>query len=438
MGIFSNQLESDIERATSDTLVAGSEDIETSLAVCDAIRSKQVSSKETINLFKRRLCHKNSNVHLLTLQLMDFCAKNGGSHFLTELSSPSFTQFLHEYIKSPQCHFQVREKGLICIQLWGLGFASKPELQSMVKLYEALKSEGFSFPKEPDISSDFFESQTPPDWGDSDVCMRCRSSFTLTNRKHHCRQCGETYCNSCSSNTKPLPHLGIAKPVRVCDGCYERSSKSLSRIIQRHSSSQHEDPELSLAIQLSLQEEFSRLHEPDDDPQLAVAIAASLKDTMNLNTSPITQSSNLTSSERFLVQQFCDMVQHASYSSGQATSELKSLYTQVYPYQAKLQRDLDSFQLELNKWSSLYSSYMTALYQYENPPVASVQVNNNPTHEQYHYSQPVQFIPSIQSHVYNQSQIDQPIHHSQQSQPIQSNQSQQQSQPDEDQPLIQF
>lgn len=55
---------------------------------------------------------------------------------------------------------------------------------------------------------------------DTDVvqCNGCQSSFSLTNRKHHCRNCGNIFCNDCSS--KQANMSGYKKPQRVCDGCF--------------------------------------------------------------------------------------------------------------------------------------------------------------------------------------------------------------------------
>ncbi|XP_041485704.1 RUN and FYVE domain-containing protein 2-like isoform X1 [Lytechinus variegatus] len=54
---------------------------------------------------------------------------------------------------------------------------------------------------------------------DKDVknCMTCDKPFSVSRRKHHCRNCGGIYCGLCSDNLMPLP--SSAKPVRVCDNC---------------------------------------------------------------------------------------------------------------------------------------------------------------------------------------------------------------------------
>lgn len=42
--------------------------------------------------------------------------------------------------------------------------------------------------------------------------------FSRVRLQHHCRNCGEIFCNSCSDNELPLP--ASPKPVRVCDTCH--------------------------------------------------------------------------------------------------------------------------------------------------------------------------------------------------------------------------
>ncbi|KAJ0003003.1 hypothetical protein NQD34_008152 [Periophthalmus magnuspinnatus] len=61
-------------------------------------------------------------------------------------------------------------------------------------------------------------------------CKQCLKEFSISRRKHHCRNCGDIYCNSCSSNELALP--SYPRPVRVCDMCHslllERSNSSNS------------------------------------------------------------------------------------------------------------------------------------------------------------------------------------------------------------------
>ncbi|XP_070530501.1 zinc finger FYVE domain-containing protein 1 isoform X2 [Cardiocondyla obscurior] len=59
-------------------------------------------------------------------------------------------------------------------------------------------------------------------------CYQCKLLFSLTDDKHHCRDCGEGFCNQCSSKTKCVPYRNWFSPVRVCDACYERDTNCSS------------------------------------------------------------------------------------------------------------------------------------------------------------------------------------------------------------------
>ncbi|KAL1725296.1 vacuolar sorting-associated protein Vps27 [Schizophyllum commune] len=317
----SSQLDDAIEKATSELLPAGSEDIALNLEICDQIRSKAVPAKDAMKSLKARLNHKNPNVQLLALGLTDVCVKNGGDHFLAEVASREFMDNLVSILKMPTLNNDVKTAILRYIQNWAIAFEGKAALSYVGTIYKQLQNEGFAFPpKDPALATTaMVDTQTAPEWIDSDVCLRCRTPFTFTNRKHHCRNCGQVFDQQCSSKTMALPHFGIAQEVRVCDGCYNKLRKRGDKT-HRHSQSLHAhrsraaqdiaDAELQRAIQLSLEEvgaagarrpgyvpaqpsQPSGWSEPpivdrasrpsaayadDDDPDLRAAIEASLRE----------------------------------------------------------------------------------------------------------------------------------------------------------------
>ncbi|KAG0213948.1 Vacuolar protein-sorting-associated protein 27 [Mortierella sp. GBA30] len=318
-----------VDKATSENLPAGTDDLALNLEICDQIRSKQVSSKDAVKALKRRIGHKNPNVQLLALGLTDVCVKNGGQHFLVEIAAREFVDNLTSILKAPNCSLDVRNRILGLIQTWGKLFRGKQGLGYVCDTYMILQHEGYQFPPADNVGAALVETQAPPDWTDSDVCTRCRATFTLTNRKHHCRACGSTYCGQCSSKTMSLPHLGVTQEVRVCDGCWikkkmsnnsaivqdtfglggpaelvpsvKKSAPSATAVATASSSNAvNEDEDLRKAIELSLKEANSRPgysapaakhqdtapvknvtggQEEEDDADLLAAIEASLKES---------------------------------------------------------------------------------------------------------------------------------------------------------------
>ncbi|KAI8917099.1 hypothetical protein DFJ77DRAFT_333527 [Powellomyces hirtus] len=309
--LFSNPLDELVDRATSENLPVGTDDIVLNLDIADKVKAKEVTPKQATQSLKRRLNHKNPNVQILALKLTDTCVKNSGHHFVQEVASREFIDNLVSIARAPiGTNPDVRHKILASIQSWGLAFKSKADLRYVTDVYESLKREGVTFPpiERSESSAAMIETTTAPEWTDSDVCMRCRTQFTTFNRKHHCRNCGQTFCGQCSSKQIALAHLGIVQDVRVCDGCHAKlSSKSApsTPTLPRHKTdsgvaypnsdlARKEEDDLQKALALSLSTSKSsdskrpaakpraepkrqtRVEEDDDD--LKAAIAASLQD----------------------------------------------------------------------------------------------------------------------------------------------------------------
>lgn len=216
------------------------------------------------------------------------------------------------------CTPEVKAKMLEVIQTWATAFEGMSQLSYVQDVYNRLRNEGHDFPPRTRITSSFVDSSAvssslfprirqellltlivqPPEWTDSDVCMRCRTAFTFTNRKHHCRNCGSVFCGSCSSKNLPLPDLGIVQPVRVCDGCHIKLTEKKASVIKANTHrSYHGDVHKHQSFRnkppaQSMQPRNARV-EDDDDEDLKMALKMSLDEVKGTGRSGYISQSQL-------------------------------------------------------------------------------------------------------------------------------------------------
>ncbi|ULT96640.1 hypothetical protein L3Y34_004892 [Caenorhabditis briggsae] len=216
-----------LEQATDSTLVEPN--WEGIIACTDMIRSGEVPAKPSLQAIRKRLQHENPHVVNHTLLVLDACVKNCGHKVHAEVATREFMEDFKNLVTENK-YDEVKNKSLEMLQCWATAFANKPEYKMVVDTHNLMKLAGFDFPslKEADA---MFMAQVAPEWADGPECYRCRSIFTVFTRKHHCRACGQIFCDKCSSREMALPQFGIEKEVRVCETCYE---KKVAEIKERY------------------------------------------------------------------------------------------------------------------------------------------------------------------------------------------------------------
>lgn len=154
-------LELKINEATSESIPNGELDLAIALEITDLIRSKKIPPKQCMRSLKKRLTttHSNPNLLTLTLKLVDLCVKNGGYHFLVELSSKEFIDYLVDYIF--KIHYNTKDSYVIeneakykvgsfilsLIKDWTLVFENQTQLNYVERSYHQLMNQGYEFPE---------------------------------------------------------------------------------------------------------------------------------------------------------------------------------------------------------------------------------------------------------------------------------------------------
>ncbi|XP_071445048.1 hepatocyte growth factor-regulated tyrosine kinase substrate [Hetaerina americana] len=193
------------------------------LELCDLIRQNDCQPKYALAAIKKKLTNTNPHVAMFGLQVLESCVKNCGTPIHDEIATKQFMEQLKELVKSSS-NENFKNKVLELIQAWASAFRNSAKYRAVQDTVNIMKAEGYKFPtlKESDA---MFSADTAPEWENGVCCHRCRVPFSVMQRKHHCRACGQVFCNQCSSKTSTLPKFGIEKEVRVCEACYEKVNK---------------------------------------------------------------------------------------------------------------------------------------------------------------------------------------------------------------------
>ena len=217
-----SQFEKVFDKATSNLLLEP--DLDSMLQLCDMIRGGDVKPKDACLLIKTRVLEeKNPHVQLFSITVLDIVMKNCGEAVHSEVITESFLERIKDLVKSTSSE-NVKSKLLEMIQAWGVGFKDNSDLKIASNLYNVMKVEGYKFPPITETTGTF-KTEKAPTWSDGNECSKCKTEFSLIQRKHHCRACGKIFCNKCSNKQAIIPQFGIEKEVRVCDACYNKLSK---------------------------------------------------------------------------------------------------------------------------------------------------------------------------------------------------------------------
>lgn len=270
-----------LDKATDSTLI--DPNWEGIFDCVDVIRSGEAPLKQAVASIRKRYRNENPHVAHHALLVLEACMKNCGAKFHAEVATKDFMEEFKNLSIDSNAD-KVKNKMLELLQCWSIAFRNKPEYKIVVDTHNLMKFSGFDFPKVSEADA-MFVAESAPEWVDGDECFRCRTSFGLLTRKHHCRACGQIFCDKCSGKQSYLPQYGIEKAVRVCDGCYEKTPliknkanvTETSSLLPAHQSAAVKVEKLSPAASKKTgeQRENDLKQAEEDELNLALAISQS-------------------------------------------------------------------------------------------------------------------------------------------------------------------
>ncbi|XP_017858286.1 PREDICTED: hepatocyte growth factor-regulated tyrosine kinase substrate [Drosophila arizonae] len=274
--MFRSSFDKNLENATSHLRLEP--DWPSILLICDEINQKDVTPKNAFAAIKKKMNSPNPHSACYSLLVLESIVKNCGAPVHEEVFTKENCEMFSSFLEQTP-HENVRQKMLELVQTWAYAFRSSDKYQAIKDTMTILKAKGHTFPELKEADA-MFTADTAPNWADGRVCHRCRVEFTFTNRKHHCRNCGQVFCGQCTAKQCPLPKYGIEKDVRVCDGCFMALQRPAGAKSSARGSADSDLPaeylnsSLSQQVQTPARKSEQELKE-EEELQLALALSQS-------------------------------------------------------------------------------------------------------------------------------------------------------------------
>ncbi|KAK4290957.1 hypothetical protein Pmani_036175 [Petrolisthes manimaculis] len=108
--------------------------------------------------------------------------------------------------------------------------AGRQVLEGVAAIGSAIST--ISSPPAKVVSSWLTNQVNPVYWKPNHLCTHCKICREALDTIHHCRKCGDGFCDVCSQRRMQVPELGWGEePVRVCTDCFNaRNSSSTSSV----------------------------------------------------------------------------------------------------------------------------------------------------------------------------------------------------------------
>ncbi|THH17854.1 hypothetical protein EW146_g3060 [Bondarzewia mesenterica] len=149
----SNPYDDIVVKTTDENLT--SENWELIMNLCDKVQDEgEQGARNVIAAILKRLAHRNPNVQLYSLALVEALSKNCTIELHREIASRAFTQALEKLITDRMTHDKVRRKALSLIAMWVAEFEHDPTLGVMEDCYNDYSFEAPQETPPPDVDDE--------------------------------------------------------------------------------------------------------------------------------------------------------------------------------------------------------------------------------------------------------------------------------------------